>query len=76
MSGKIEKTKGRAKETLGRALGNKKLEREGKREHAVGELKDKAHKAKEKLEEELDRRLNPEDHEDEDVPSHNHPHHD
>ena len=57
MSGKVQKAKGRAKEAIGRALGNRSLEREGKRDRMVGTAKDKAHKLKRAVERKVDEKL-------------------
>ncbi|MBS1105421.1 MAG: CsbD-like [Deltaproteobacteria bacterium] len=42
MGGKIDQAKGRAKETAGVLVGDKRLEREGKVQHAAGDIKEKA----------------------------------
>jgi uncharacterized protein YjbJ (UPF0337 family) len=68
MAGKLDKAKGRAKEAIGHAVGNPKLEREGKRDQAVGEVKDKVHQVKKQVEHEVDKTLHPEDDEDEERP--------
>jgi uncharacterized protein YjbJ (UPF0337 family) len=57
MAGKVDKAKGRAKEAIGRAVGDKSLEREGKRDRMVGEVKDKAHKLKKTVENKIDEKL-------------------
>jgi len=57
MPGKIQKAKGEAKEAIGKAVGNKHLEHEGKRDQVIGEAKDKAHKLKKHVEEKLDEKL-------------------
>lgn len=54
MAGKVDKAKGRAKEAIGRAVGNKSLEREGKRDQAIGAVKDTAHKVKKAVENKID----------------------
>ena len=36
MAGKMDKAKGKAKEAVGHAVGNRRLEREGKRDQAIG----------------------------------------
>jgi uncharacterized protein YjbJ (UPF0337 family) len=54
MAGQVDKAKGRAKEAIGRAVGNKSLEREGKRDRMMGEVKDKAHKVKKTVERKID----------------------
>ena len=57
MAGKVDKAKGRAKEAIGRAVGNKRLEHEGKRDRMVGEVKDKAHKLKKGVENKIEETL-------------------
>lgn len=57
MSGKVEKIKGQAKEAIGKAVGNRRLEREGKRDQAVGEVKDKFTKVKRAVEDKVDEKL-------------------
>ena len=57
MSGKVQKAKGRAKEAIGRALGNRPLEREGKRDRMLGTAKDEAHKLKKAVERKVDEKL-------------------
>ena len=57
MAGQVDKAKGRAKEAIGRAVGNKSLEREGKRDRMVGAVKDKAHKLKKTVERKIDETL-------------------
>jgi uncharacterized protein YjbJ (UPF0337 family) len=57
MSGKVDKIKGHAKEAVGKAVGNRKLEREGKRDQAVGEAKDKFSKIKRAVEDKVDEKL-------------------
>ena len=57
MAGKVDKAKGHAKEAIGRAVGNKRLEREGKRDQVVGDVKDKAHKLKKAVESKIDETL-------------------
>jgi uncharacterized protein YjbJ (UPF0337 family) len=57
MAGKVDKAKGRAKEAIGRAVGNKHLEREGKRDQIVGAVKDTAHKVKKAVENKIDETL-------------------
>lgn len=42
MGGKIDQAKGRTKEAVGVLVGDKRLEREGKVEHAAGDIKEKA----------------------------------
>lgn len=46
MAGEVDKLKGQAKEAIGKAVGNPRLEREGKRDQAVGAAKDKVSKIK------------------------------
>jgi len=59
MAGHVDKAKGRAKEVIGKALGNKHLEREGKRDQAVGAVKENAAKLKRRVEDKLDETLDP-----------------
>jgi len=59
MAGHVDKAKGRAKEVIGKALGNKRLEREGKRDQAVGAVKENASKLKRRVEEKIDEALDP-----------------
>ena len=54
MAGKVDKAKGRAKEAIGRAVGNRSLEREGKRDRMIGAVKDTAHEVKKAVEQKLD----------------------
>lgn len=42
MGGKIDQATGRAKEAAGVLVGDKRLEREGKVQHAAGDIKEKA----------------------------------
>jgi uncharacterized protein YjbJ (UPF0337 family) len=49
MSGTTDKIKGSVKETAGKAMGDKKIEAEGKLDKAKGEIKDTAHGAKERV---------------------------
>lgn len=42
MGGKMDQVKGTAKEAAGVVTGDKKLEREGKAQHAAGDIKEKA----------------------------------
>jgi uncharacterized protein YjbJ (UPF0337 family) len=51
---KLEKAKGHAKEAVGDLTDNEKLEREGRRDRAAGEAKEKVERAKEKVEEGID----------------------
>jgi uncharacterized protein YjbJ (UPF0337 family) len=49
MSGKLDKAKGQVKETVGKAVGNKRLEREGRRDRVVGEVKDRISRLKQRV---------------------------
>jgi len=49
MSGKTDKVKGRIKEAAGVLTGNDKLRSEGKTDQAVGEIKQHAEKAVDKV---------------------------
>jgi uncharacterized protein YjbJ (UPF0337 family) len=60
----MDKAKGRAKEAIGKAIGNKRLEREGKRDQVVGAVKDTAEKVRDKVERKIDEAVHPEDYED------------
>jgi uncharacterized protein YjbJ (UPF0337 family) len=51
---KFEKAKGHAKEAVGDLTDDKKLEREGRRDRAAGEAKEKVERAKDKVEEGID----------------------
>ena len=64
MAGTMDKAKGRAKEAIGKAIGNKRLEREGKRDKVVGAVKDTAEKVRDKVERKIDEAVHPEDYED------------
>ena len=55
MGGKIDKAKGQAKETLGRAIGNERLQRAGRRDKAVGQAKEGVAKVKSSVEKGLDK---------------------
>jgi uncharacterized protein YjbJ (UPF0337 family) len=57
MPGKVDKAKGRAKEAIGKAVGNKHLEHEGQRDQLVGEAKDKLSKLKKHVEHKVDEKL-------------------
>ena len=57
MPGKVQKAKGRAKEAVGRAVGNRRLEREGKRDRMIGTARDQAHKIKKSAERKIDEKL-------------------
>ena len=57
MSGKVQKAKGRAKEAIGRAVGNRRLQREGARDRMIGQAKEKARALKKRLERKLDEKL-------------------
>jgi uncharacterized protein YjbJ (UPF0337 family) len=50
MAGKIEKSKGKAKEAVGSLTGNKKLESEGKIDRRAGAAKEKVGRVKGKVE--------------------------
>ena len=54
MSGQMQKAKGRAKEAIGKAVGNRRLEREGKRDQIVGDVKNKAARVKRGIEDKID----------------------
>ena len=49
MSGEFDKLKGEAKEAVGDATGNESLEAEGKKDQAVGTVKDKVDDAKDTI---------------------------
>ncbi len=53
MAGEIDKAKGQAKKAIGKVIRNPRLEREGKRDQAVGTVKDKVSKLKRAVEAEL-----------------------
>lgn len=55
MAGEVDKLKGRAKEAIGRAVGNRRLEREGKRDRTVGAVKDKISKVERAVEDKLEK---------------------
>ena len=55
MGGKIDKAKGHAKEALGRAVGNERLERSGRRDKAAGHVKEGAARIKESVEKGIDK---------------------
>lgn len=57
MPGKVQKAKGRAKQAIGRAVGNRKLEVEGAKDRAIGTARDKAHKLKKTAERKVDEKL-------------------
>ena len=57
MPGKVQKAKGRAKQAIGRAMGNRRLEREGDRDRAIGTARDKVHKLKKSVERKIDVKL-------------------
>lgn len=59
MAGHVDKAKGRAKEVIGKALGNRHLEHEGKRDQAVGAVKEQAAKLKRRVEDKIDETLDP-----------------
>ncbi|MBF0812651.1 MULTISPECIES: CsbD family protein [Staphylococcus] len=52
---KLEQTKGNLKETVGNALGNDKLEQEGKEDKASGKVKEVAESAKDKVNDLVDK---------------------
>jgi uncharacterized protein YjbJ (UPF0337 family) len=54
IKGKIDNLKGRAKQAVGAALGNKKMEAEGAGERAKGAVEEKVGEAKRKLEEDTE----------------------
>jgi uncharacterized protein YjbJ (UPF0337 family) len=47
--GNVDKMKGRAKEALGRLVGDRSLEREGKADRTAGKLKDAVSKVKDTM---------------------------
>jgi len=49
MEGKVDKAKGKVKETMGRALDDPELRDEGKAEHAKGHVKEGVGKARRKV---------------------------
>jgi uncharacterized protein YjbJ (UPF0337 family) len=55
MAGEVDKLKGRAKEAIGKAVGNRRLEREGKRDRAVGAVKGEISKLEHAFEGKLDK---------------------
>jgi uncharacterized protein YjbJ (UPF0337 family) len=55
MGGKIDKAKGHVKETVGKAVGNERLQREGRRDKAVGSAKEGVGKVKSSVEKGLDK---------------------
>jgi len=55
VAGKIEKVKGKAKETVGGLTGNKKLESEGKIDGRAGEAKEKIGRVRSKVEGSVDK---------------------
>ena len=54
MSGEFDKLKGKTKEAVGDATDNESLEAEGKKDQAVGTMKDKVDDAKDKVNEKID----------------------
>jgi uncharacterized protein YjbJ (UPF0337 family) len=54
MGGNTKKTKGRVKQAVGALTGDKKLQREGKREERVGSLKNKTEDAADALHDKVD----------------------
>jgi uncharacterized protein YjbJ (UPF0337 family) len=57
MAGRVDKAKGAAKEAIGKAVGNRRLEREGKRDRAVGAVKEQVAKIKRAVENKIDEGL-------------------
>ena len=57
MSGKLDKAKGQVKESVGKAIGNKRMERSGRRDRVVGETKDRASRFKKGIEKKIDEKL-------------------
>jgi len=57
MSGKLQKAKGRVKQTIGKATGNTRMANEGRRDRAMGEAKDRLSKLKRKAENKIDEKL-------------------
>ncbi len=55
MAGEVDKVKGVAKEVVGKAVGNRRLEREGKRDQIVGDAKDAVHDLKKKVQKKIDK---------------------
>jgi uncharacterized protein YjbJ (UPF0337 family) len=55
MDGKIDTIKGRLKEAVGALTDNDHLKREGQRDQVVGEVKDKAARVAEQVQEEVAR---------------------
>lgn len=55
---KLEQTKGNLKETVGNALGNDKLEQEGKEDKASGKAKEVTENAKDKVNDFIDKLKN------------------
>jgi uncharacterized protein YjbJ (UPF0337 family) len=49
MAGEMDKAKGAIKETWGKVTGDERTEAEGKTDRMKGEVKDKAHDAKESV---------------------------
>jgi uncharacterized protein YjbJ (UPF0337 family) len=56
MSGKTDQIKGRAKQAAGVVTGDKRLEREGKLDRAVGSIKEKAGEVVDKVRTAIKRR--------------------
>jgi len=54
MGGNTKKAKGRAKQAVGAVTGNRKLQREGKRDERVGSLEDKADDATDAVHDKVD----------------------
>jgi uncharacterized protein YjbJ (UPF0337 family) len=57
IKGKMENLKGRAKQAVGAAIGNKKLEAEGAGERIAGSAEEKLAEAKRKASEKLDEKI-------------------
>jgi uncharacterized protein YjbJ (UPF0337 family) len=55
VAGKIEKVKGKAKETVGGLTGNKKLESEGKMDRRAGGAKEKVGRVRSRVEGSVDK---------------------
>jgi len=61
VEGQADRIKGRVKETVGVATGDRELEREGKLDQAKGKIKDVAGKVREGIKEKLDELDEPEE---------------
>jgi len=55
MAGKVDQTKGKAKEAVGDLTGNKDLKAEGEADRRAGEAKEKVGHTKDKVEEVIDK---------------------